>query len=295
MIKINKRNSTKQIILNLFFTVICALIAYPFVLMVMASITPENELALSGYKLIPKAFSLEAYRYVLSDPMAVLNGYKVTAITSVATMVLSVLCMAATAYPLARSGFKGKKFVSFYLFFTMLFSGGLVPSYILITQYLKLTDTYWVHILPSLMNVWYIFMMRTFMQDIPGEIFESAEIDGASEFLIFFRIVIPLAKPVMATIALFMFLGKWNDWMTSMLYINDQNLISLQYLLQRVLKEIQLVLQNQNYVSNVDLTTLPSETARMAMAIIVAGPALFVFPFFQKYFVKGLTVGSVKG
>ena len=263
--------------------------------MVMASITPENELALSGYKLIPKAFSLEAYRYVLSDPMAVLNGYKVTAITSIATMVLSVLCMAATAYPLARSGFKGKKFVSFYLFFTMLFSGGLVPSYILITQYLKLTDTYWVHILPSLMNVWYIFMMRTFMQDIPGEIFESAEIDGASEFLIFFRIVIPLAKPVMATIALFMFLGKWNDWMTSMLYINDQSLISLQYLLQRVLKEIQLVLQNQNYVSNVDLTTLPSETARMAMAIIVAGPALFVFPFFQKYFVKGLTVGSVKG
>ena len=295
MIKINKRNSTKQIILNLFFTVICALIAYPFVLMVMASVTPENELALSGYKLIPKAFSLEAYRYVLSDPMAVLNGYKVTAITSIATMVLSVLFMAATAYPLARSGFKGKKFVSFYLFFTMLFSGGLVPSYILITQYLKLTDTYWVHILPSLMNVWYIFMMRTFMQDIPGEIFESAEIDGASEFLIFFRIVIPLAKPVMATIALFMFLGKWNDWMTSMLYINDQNLISLQYLLQRVLKEIQLVLQNQNYVSNVDLTTLPSETARMAMAIIVAGPALFVFPFFQKYFVKGLTVGSVKG
>lgn len=271
------------------------LIAYPFFLMLMASLTPEKELALNGYRLIPNKISFEAYKYVLADPVAVLNGYKVTAITSVITMILSVLFMAATAYPLARKGFYGKKFVSVYLFFTMLFSGGMVPSYILITQYLKLTDTYLVHILPALMNVWYIFMMRTFIQDIPGEIFESAEIDGANEFLIFFRIVLPLAKPVLATVALFMFLGKWNDWMSSMLYINDQSLISLQYLLQRVLKEIQLVLQNQDYSANIDLESLPSETARMAMAIIVAGPALFVFPFFQKYFVKGLTVGSVKG
>lgn len=290
-----KRNLTNQIILNVFFAVLCVLVAYPFFLMVMASITPEKDLALYGYKLIPNKLSLDAYRYVLSDPAAVLNAYKVTAITSIITMVASVLCMAATAYPLARRGFRGKRYISFYLFFTMLFSGGMVPSYILITQYLHLGDTYLVHILPQLMNAWYIFMMRTFIQDIPNEIFESAEIDGANEFTIFFRIVIPLAKPVLATVSLFMFLGKWNDWMTSMLYINNQKLISLQYLLQRVLKDLQLVLQNQEYASNIDLASLPSETARMAMAIIVAGPALFVFPFFQKYFVKGLTVGSVKG
>lgn len=295
MIKINKRNLTKQFILNVLFAVLCVLIAYPFFLILMASLTPEKDLAQFGYMLIPKRLTLDAYKYVLEDSTTVLNGYKVTAITSVITMITSVLFMAATAYPLARKGFRGKRFVSVYLFFTMLFSGGMVPSYILITQYLKLTDTYFAHILPALMNVWYIFMMRTFMQDIPNEIFESAEIDGANEFLIFFRIVIPLAKPVLATVALFMFLGKWNDWMTSMLYINDQNLISLQYLLQRVLKEIQLVLQNQDYSANIDIESLPSETARMAMAIIVAGPALFVFPFFQKYFVKGLTVGSVKG
>ena len=180
----------------------------------------------------------------------------------------------------------------------MLFGGGLVPSYILITQYLHLDDTIWVYILPSIVSPWYIFMMRTFFQGIPEEIFESAQIDGASQYSIYSRFVIPLSKPVLATIALFTFLGLWNNWYTSMLYINRRDdLISLQYLLQRIMQNITLLQQTESLGGNqlISIQDIPSESARMAMAVIVAGPALVIFPFFQKYFTKGLTVGSVKG
>jgi len=178
----------------------------------------------------------------------------------------------------------------------MLFSGGLVPTYILYTQYLNLDDTIWVYILPALVNPWYLFMVRTFFADIPEAIIESAYIDGANEYTIFFRFVLPLSKPVLATIALFVFLGKWNDWYTSMLYINKENLVSLQYLLQRIMKNLE-ALQNASMMGTtiVNSADIPSETTRMAMAIVVAGPVLVIFPFFQKYFVRGMTVGSVKG
>lgn len=212
-------------------------------------------------------------------------------------MILGVLLMAMIAYPLSKRNMKGKRAISFYLYFTMLFNGGLVPTYILITQYLHLDDTIWVYILPGLISPWYVFMMRTFFQGIPEEIFESARIDGASQYNIFFRFVLPLSKPVLATIALFLFLGQWNNWYTAMLYINQrEDLVSLQYLLQRIMQNIDL-LQNSDMLSNqlISVQDIPSESARMAMAIIVAGPALVIFPFFQKYFTKGLTVGAVKG
>lgn len=153
-----------------------------------------------------------------------------------------------------------------------------------------------MYVLPSLFNVWYIFMMRTFFAGTPEEIYESALIDGANEYRIFFTMVLPLSKPVVATIALFMFLAKWNDWMTALLYIDNQRLVSLQYLLQRILKNIELLQDLQaGSLEAKAAADIPAETVRMAMAVVVAGPALVVFPFFQKYFVKGLTVGSVKG
>ena len=213
-------------------------------------------------------------------------------------MVLAVLFMAMLAYPLSKRDFKGKKTISFYVYFTMLFSGGLVPTYILITEYLHLDDTLWVYILPGLISPWYVFMMRTFFQDIPYEISESACIDGAGEYTIFFRMILPLSKPVLATVALFTFLAKWSDWYTAMLYINDDNLISLQYLLQRMMENITLlttISDSGGLAMTLSDVEIPSETVRMAMAVIVAGPALLIFPFFQKYFVKGLTIGSVKG
>lgn len=292
------KSKISQLVLILIFIIICTLIVFPFLLILSVSLSNEQDIVRSGYSFIPKNIDISAYKYLFKNPKTLLNAYKVTAIFSIIYMGLSVFLMALISYPLTVKSLKGRSVISFYLYFTMLFSGGLVPTYILITQYLKLNDTIWVYILPGLISPWYIFMMRTFMQGIPNEIRESVKIDGGSEFVYFFRFILPLSKPVLASVALFMFLAKWNDWYTSMLYINErEDLISLQYLLQRILKNLQLLQQMEK--SGVSMLTeteeIPTETVRMAMAILVAGPALFVFPFFQKYFVKGLTVGSVKG
>ena len=165
----------------------------------------------------------------------------------------------------------------------------------MISKYLHLSDTIWVYVLVGLISPWYVFMMRTFFQDLPNEIIESALVDGANDYMIFFKFILPLSKPILATVALFVFLAKWNDWYTALLYINDESLVSLQYLLQKIMQNIQLIQNSEFAASNANVSEIPSETVRMAMAIIVAGPAMVVFPFFQKYFVKGLTVGSVKG
>ena len=291
----DKKNRKFQIFLIGIFIIICAIVLYPFLLLVSVSFSRETDVIYNGFKLIPEHFDLSAYKYVFSNPTTVLNAYKVTGIFSVASMVLSTLLIAMIAYPLSSPKLRCKKQLSFYLYFTMLFHGGLVPSYILITQYLHLNDTIWVYILPSLMSPWHVFMMRTFFADIPPALIESMKIDGASEFKIFRTLIIPLSKPVIATVALLHFLAKWNDWYTSMLYINNQELISLQYLLQKILRDIDFMTENTNTFVDLDISKIPTTTVQMAMAMIVAGPAMFVFPFFQKYFVKGLTVGSVKG
>ena len=291
-----RKNKIAQIIINIVLVAACFLIIYPLLLVIGVSLTDEKTLLYSGYQVIPSNFSLEAYKYVFKNPTTIIDAYKVTFAFSVIGTALSVLLMAMLAYPLTKKELKGRNFVSFLLFFTMLFNGGLVPSYILITRYLHLGDTIWVYIFPSMISVWYTFMMRTFFNDLPKEIFESALVDGAGEFRIFFRMVIPLSKPVIAAVALFIFLGKWNDWFTSLLYINDPKLVSLQYLLQKIMNDIKLLSENSGNMSiQKDTSSIPTESVRMAMAIVVAGPALLVFPFFQKYFVKGLTIGSVKG
>jgi len=295
MFNLKKRDLKLQIILAVIFVILCALVLYPFLLVIGVSLSSEADIIESGYRVFPLNIDFSAYEYIFNNPEAILSGFRVTTLFSTITMVLSTFLMAMIAYPLAKKGLRGRKVLSFYIYFTMLFSGGLVPTYILITQYLKLGDSIWVYILPGLINPWYIFMMRTFFQGIPEEIAESALIDGASEYTIFFRMILPLSKPVLATIALFVFLMKWNDWYVSMLYINDEKLISLQYLLQRIMLNIALLQENMMNGQFVSLEDIPTETVRMAMAVVVAGPALLVFPFFQKYFVKGLTVGSVKG
>lgn len=291
-----KQNKVVQIILNVFFVIVCLSIIFPLVLLVSVSFSSENDIALYGYELFPRNFDVSAYKYVFGNSTELLRAYGVTGFFSVVTMVLSVFFMSLIAYPLTIKEFKLRKQFSFYLFFTMLFSGGMVPSYILITQYLNLGNTIWVYILPMLISPWYVFMIRTFMQALPGELREAVKVDGGNEYTTFFRIILPLSKPVLATVALFMFLLQWNNWSTSMLYITDDRLNSLQYLLQRLLQDLNLIKEMQKQGLNmVDAVDVPSETVRMAMAVLVMGPALFVFPFFQKYFVKGVTVGSVKG
>lgn len=285
----------KQIVLNIIFAFMCALIIYPLLMVVAVSLSNEADVSKYGYLLIPKAIDTTAYEYVFKNPMRVVNAYKVTAIFSFLSMGLSVLLMAMIAYPLSNRRFRVRKQLNFFLYFTMLFHGGLVPTYILITKYLHLGDTIWVYIFPSLISPWYVFMMRTFFSDVPEEMLDAVKIDGGNQFVSFFRFVLPLSKPVLATVALFMFLSKWNDWNTSMLYINNPDLYSLQFLLQDIMQNISLLQSNEMAGMMLNMEDIPSETVRMAMAIIVAGPALLVFPFFQKYFTKGLTVGSVKG
>lgn len=291
----SKQNKIQQAVLIIIFAIVCLIIIFPFWLLLSASFSNADVLATNGYQIWPKPFDISSYKYVFQNPQQILRAYGVTFIFSVATMVLSVLLMAMVAYPLSRDNLKGRSVINFYLYFTMLFSGGLVPSYLLIARTLHLNDTIWVYILPGLISPWYVFMMRTFFKGIPGEIMESATIDGASEYTIFIKMILPLSKPVLATVALFMFLGKWNDWNTALIYITKPELYSLQYLLQKIMEDINMLKQNQMAGAMMDSMNVPSETVRMAMAIIVAGPALVVFPFFQKYFVKGLTVGSVKG
>lgn len=291
----NKKERTYQIVLCLIFTVICALIIFPFWLIVSASLSSASQLAKEGYQMIPRPVDFSAYKVVFENPGQVLRAYWVTFVFSAATMALGVLFMAMIAYPLSRKSLRGRGAINFYLYFTMLFSGGLVPTYIVISSMLHLNNTIWVYILPALISPWYTFMMRTFFSGIPGEIIESSTIDGASEYKIFFGMILPLSKPVLATVALFMFLGQWNNWYTALIYITRQELYSLQYLLQSIMENINMLKQNPQMASMMEKSDIPSETVQMAMAVVVAGPALIIFPFFQKYFVKGLTVGSVKG
>ena len=291
-----KKNIIFQIVLIAIFAILCALTIFPFLLLVSVSISSAEAVAKFGYQLIPQQISWDAYIFVFENPQTILRAYGVTFIVSLLFMVFGVLLMAMVAYPLSRSKLKGRNVINFYIYFTMLFGGGLIPTYLLVASTLHLNNTLWVYILPHMISPWYVFMMRTFFQGIPGEIIESATVDGASEYTIFVKMILPLSKPVLATVALMMFLGKWNDWNTALIYISDANLYSLLYLLQKILRELDMISQMQQAgMGSVDVSKIPGETMRMAMAVVAAGPALVVFPFFQKYFVKGLTVGAVKG
>ncbi len=290
-----KSNALGQGILTVVLTLLCLGIFIPFWILVSVSFSSEADISYYGYRLIPKNFDLSAYQYVFKHPATILNAYKVTAIFSTAGTILSVVMVSLFAYPLSRSIFKIRNKLSMFIYFTTMFGGGLVPMYILITQYLHLDNTIWVYIIPGAFSVWSAFVMRTFFMGIPGEIIESAYMDGASEFKILFQIVYPLSTPVLATMALGGFLGKWNDWNTSMLYIDDSKLYSLQYMLQRIIQNITLLQNNESAAQFADDMKIPAETVRRAMAVVVAGPVLFIFPFFQKYFTKGMVLGSVKG
>lgn len=291
----NKRKKRGQFVLNISLIVLCAIVIAPMILLLSVSISNEVDIAMNGYSFIPKRIDFSAYKFVFESPEVILQAYKITIIYSFLGMFMSILIKSMMAYVLSVKIFKARRVLSLLLYFTSLFGGGMVATYLIYSQVYGLSDTIWMYIIPGLVSPWYVFMIRTSMQQIPEEIAESAFMDGASEYRIFWQMTIPLCKPVLATVALFTFLEKWNDWSTSMVYIQNPNLMSLQYQLQRILQNIQAMQSTENTGIAIDLSKVPTETARMAMAVIVAGPALLIFPFFQKYFTKGLTVGSVKG
>lgn len=285
-------------IIHLFFILFSLLFLIPFLYVISISFSNEQAIMLHGYKLWPEKFDLTAYKMVFAAPGQLIDSYKVTIAFTVLGSFLAVLVMALVAYPLSRSNFKFRKGITFYIYFTMLFNGGLIPTYVLCTQYLHLGNTFWIYIVMNLANAFHIIILRTFFQGLPASLVESAKIDGASELKIFFKIIIPLSKPVLATIALFAVLQRWNEWNIALIYIQDTKLYSLQYLLQKILREAQFMKDMAAIgmaQGAVEAATLPTEGMRFAMAIIASGPMLVVFPFFQKYFTRGLTVGAVKG
>lgn len=264
----------------------------PFVMIVSVSLTSEGGIAANGYGLIPSSFSLEAYRYIFRTPHEVISAYATTIFVTVFGTIVGTLCMAMLAYPMSRKDFKYKNALSFYVYFTMLFSGGLVPSYLLVTS-LGMKDTIWALVIPIMLSSWNTMMLRMFMASIPSALIEAATIDGASEFKIFFMIILPLAKVGIVTVMLFTALNLWNDWQQAMLYIDHGDLTSLQYMLYRVMNKVNLAKEYAGVA--VQNEKLPGENLRMALCVVAAGPMLLVFPFFQKYFAKGIVVGGVKG
>ena len=227
-----------QIVLHLAFILMTLCYLVPFLLVIAVSFTDEMSLLVDGYRLIPKKISLKAYELVFNDPTQLLNSYRTTIIFTAISTFLSVLVMGIMAYPLSRPGYRHHKFVTAYVLFTMLFSAGMVPNYLLIVRYLKLNNTIWVYILPGLVSAYNLIVIRTNYRSLTDSLVESAKLDGASELRICFQIVMPLCKPVLASIGVLFLVGKWNDWMTSMLYIREPELYSLQYLLQKILQRV---------------------------------------------------------
>lgn len=294
---INQISKGWNIVANLiagFFAFICV---FPFIFVVIISFTDEMALATNGYSLFPETWSLDAYRYVFETGDMLLRSYGVTIFVTVVGTIISLVVISTYAYAISRKSFRYRNFFSFVALFTMLFNGGMVPTYMVLTQVLHLKDTVWALIFPLAVNAFYIMILRTFYTtSVPDAIIESGKIDGASEFKTFYKLVLPLSLPGLATIGLFSTLGYWNDWFNAMLYIEDPNLVPLQSMLMRIESSMQFLLQNSqsSSMSMEALQSMPQDTARMAMVVLATGPIVLAYPFFQRYFIQGLTVGAVK-
>ena len=292
-----------MVFVHLFFILVSLTFILPMILVISISFSSEYSVAnLHGFSLIPTEFSTEAYQMAFKNPSSIINGYKITIAESFLGTFISMVVAGMTAYPLSRSNFRFKTPVTWIIFFTMLFSAGMIPNYIVLSRYYKLNDTFWIYILPGFMGgAWNTLVYRTFFKGLPESLFEAAKIDGAKELTCFFRIAVPLSTPVFASLGFMTLVAKWNDYSTSMIYIRDSSLYTLQYLLQRIQNEINFIKSMMNGMeagaSSINTTNmkLPAETMKYAMCVIAAGPMLFVFPFFQKYFSQGLTIGAVKG
>lgn len=286
-----KRSRKTEIPFILFFTVLALLFFLPILLMLSISFSDADSL-LEGYSFIPRKFSLEAYELLVTQK-GILNAYGVSIFVTVISTVLGVAVMSMIAYVISRKDYKPARILSFLVFFTMIFTGGLVPTYIIITKYLNLRDNIWVLILPNLIAPFHIMLFKSFFTDISPELFESANMDGAGEFMIFYKIAIPISKPVIATVVLFTILRYWNDWFSAMLYISKDELIPIQFFMYRLITNFEAFEANISYYATT--TNFPKEPTKMALAVVTSAPLLVVYPFLQKYFVKGITLGAVKG
>lgn len=271
------------------FALLCL---FPFLLVLSASFTDEYTLLWEGYKLIPSKFSTSAYE-LLMQTSQLGDAYLVTIFITVAGTMLSLLVTSMMSYALSVKKLRIRNGVAFFVYFTMLFSGGMVANYLLLSKYLHLKDNIWVYIIPALISPWNMMLLRNFFATIPESLAESAKIDGANDMTILMRIILPIAKPGLVTIGLFYALSYWNEWFKAMLYIDKDNLITLQYLIMKILRNVNFA---STVAGNIGVSmNVPTYTVHMATVVATIGPIVFLYPFLQKYFVKGLTVGGVKG
>ncbi|MDD7463775.1 MAG: carbohydrate ABC transporter permease [Anaerococcus sp.] len=287
---------------NLIFNIILAIIAIssliPFIFVVIISFTDEGSLIEHGYQLIPKKLSLDAYRYIFTGAGQILTSYKNSIIITVTGVVIGLFLTSTYAYALSRKDFVFRNFFTKVAVIPMLFSGGLVSTYLIVTQFLNLKDSIWALIVPLLLNTFNIIVMRTFfITTIPEALIEAAKIDGANEFEIFWKVVLPISLPGLATIGLFLTITFWNDWQNAMLYITSDSKMPIQYLLIRIQNSTTFLSTRAGdigAISNVAFSTLPKETLRMAIVVLTTAPIAMAYPFFQRYFIQGLTLGAVK-
>lgn len=295
-----KKGKLADVILHIFFILLCACFVIPLILIISASFTSESYLTSgNGLSLIPKEFTTDAYQTAFHNGARMIRAYLITIAQAAIGTLLACVIAGMAAYPLSRSNFRFRRPVTIIIFFTMLFSAGMIPTYIVYSKYYGISNSFWVYILPGMAGgAWNTMVFRTFFKGLPESLFESAHLDGAKELTIFFKIVVPLSTPVFASLGFMTLVTRWNDYTTSMIYIRDENLYTLQYLLQRLMEEAAFLKNlSQTAMGNItgSITDMPSESLKFALCVVAAGPMLAIFPFFQKYFSQGLTIGAVKG
>ena len=281
---------------HVFLIVFSLMAVLPFILLISASLTEENAALKYGFGFIPKVFSLAAYKYISYQSKMIIRAYGITIFTTVIGTSVGLTMTSMLGYGLSKD-IPGRRILNFFVVFTMLFNGGLVPTYLVYTKYLHLGNTIWALIIPSLlMNAFHVMLVRNyFSTSIPESLIESAKLDGASEMMIFRAIVLPLSKPIMATIGLMLALSYWNNWTNGLYYLDDTSLYSIQNVLNAINNNIIAINSVSNMGLAINKSEVPALTARMAIAVIGIVPMLCIYPFFQKYFVKGITIGAVKG
>jgi putative aldouronate transport system permease protein len=282
----------RRLIIHVGLALVAIAFVSPLVIVLSASFSSEKSITANGYSIVPQHFSTNAYKYILGDPSQILQAYGVSILVTGVGTILSMALMSMLAYSLSRPGYRLRRPLSFYVLFTMLFNGGLVPTYILITQYLHLDNTILVLILPYLVTPWYVLLLRTYFSQLPQDILDAARIDGAGEWRVFTRIALPLSRPGLATVGLFVTLLYWNDWWLGLLYITNDQLVPVQLYLYRILTNIDYAASNSQFAGTT--TAIPIQTVRMAVAVLAIGPIIAAFFFIQRFLVRGIALGGIK-
>ena len=292
--KIKRNDTAFQVIGYIISGLVAVVCLVPFLMIISASISSESSIYEYGFRLFPREFSLEAYQTLFDSPGEIINAYKISIIVTTSGTVLSLFIVSMSAYVLIRKRFRFRNFFALMFYFTSIFSAGLIPEYILVTKFLGLKNSTLAMILPPLLNAFYIILMRNFMRGVPESLHESAHIDGANEFKIFTHIYLPVSTAGLATVGLFIGLFYWNNWHLAMMFIEKRSMYPLQYYLYDALNKSK-ALEFASEETNMPIVDLPKHSMKMAIAVIATGPIIFLYPFVQKYFVTGLTIGAVKG